>query len=166
MVYENCKIYGPYSSKDKRLRCVIVHNNGQKQTISYPKYLMEIHLDRYLEENETIDHIDGNFLNNDLSNLRVLDRRQHCKEDALRNEDIEVECACCHKIFTIKGTCLVGRNRKDKHQSGYFCSKTCRGKYGKEIQLGLRNLTIVDKIVPNKYRVKSAQGETFDVEMG
>ena len=38
-------------------------------TLSYPKYLIEVHLDRYLEKEETVDHIDGNFLNNVISNL-------------------------------------------------------------------------------------------------
>ena len=68
--------------------------------MSYPKYLMEIYLERYLEENKTIDHIDGNPLNNELSNLRVLNRQEHCSND----------CA---------------RNRRDRHQSGYFCSRKC-----------------------------------------
>ena len=66
MVYKDCKLYGPYSnSADGRLRCMIVFPNKKRKTISYPKYLMEVHLGRYLDIDETIDHIDGNFLNND-----------------------------------------------------------------------------------------------------
>lgn len=162
MVYEDCKFYGPYlNKKDNRLRCILVHKNGYKQTISYPKYLIEVHLDRYLEANETVDHIDGNPLNNSIDNLRILDRKLHCTQDAHRNEDIKVKCTYCGKEFTIKGSKLYNRNRKDRHQAGYFCSKTCSGKYGKAVQLGLLNPVIVDKIIPNKYQVKSNIKETL-----
>lgn len=167
MVYKNCKFYGPYSSKkDSRLRCIIVHPDEHKQTISYPKYLMEIHLDRYLEENETVDHIDGNFLNNCIDNLQVLDRKKHCYNDAYRNRDVKVNCTYCGKEFTIKGNTLHYRNRKDRYQSGYFCSKKCSGLYGRMFQLRKIKPSIIDKIEASKYQVKSAPRETQDVEVG
>ena len=167
MVYENCKFYGPNSSnKDGRLRCVLVLPNGVRKTISYPKYLMEVHLDRYLEPNETVDHIDGNFLNNNLSNLQILDRKIHAYNDAIRNKDIIVKCTYCGKEFKIEGKNIRNRNRADRHQSGYFCSKECTGKYGKQIQLGLKSHITTDKVIPNKYQVKSAQEETLEVEVG
>ena len=63
--------------------------------------------------------------------------------------------------FLIEGSKLHNRNRSDKNQSGYFCSKTCSGKYGKLIQLGLINpKEKVDRIKPKKYRGKSAPEET------
>lgn len=155
MIYENCKIYGPYSnSKDGRLRCLVCFPNKTRKTISYPKYLMEKHLDRYLEEDETIDHIDGNFLNNEISNLRILSRKEHTTNDALRNKDIIVKCIYCGKEFTIKGETLHNRNRKDKGQSGYFCSRQCSGKYGAEIQNGKREKEKVEKIVAEKYQLR------------
>ena len=167
MVYENCKFYGPYASKkDNRLRCVLIYPNGRKQTLSYPKYLMEVHLNKYLEENDTIDHIDGNFLNNEINNLRVIKRKQHCYEDAVRNRDMIAICNYCGKEFIISGNKLHNRNRYDRKQSGYFCSKQCTGKYGRKVQLGLIKPTIIDKIVPDTYKVKSAQMKTFDVEAG
>lgn len=167
MVYENCKIYGPYSSKkDRRLRIFVIFPDEKRTTISYPKYLMEVHLNKYLEPNETVDHIDGNFLNNEISNLQILDRKIHCCNDANRNKDVTVTCMYCGKSFTIKGNTIRNRNRTDKHQSGYFCSKVCSGKYGKQIQLGLKQHQIVNKIKPDTYKVKSAQEETLDVEAG
>lgn len=167
MVYNDCRFYGPYTSKkDGRLRCIVIFPNGKRKTISYPKYLVEVRLDRYLEKNETVDHIDGNFLNNNVDNLQVLDRRTHCKNDAFRNQDHVVKCQFCGKKFIVKGTTLSSRNRKDRFQSGYFCSRHCSGKYGKMIQLGLIIPTKVDRLVASKYQVKSAQGETLDVEAG
>ena len=153
MIYEQViKARGPYkSSKDNRLRLTLVFNDGTTRTISYPKYLMEKHLDRYLTPEETVDHIDGNPLNNTIENLRVLSRQEHCKNDVLRNKDIIVQCAYCGKQFIIQGAKIGNRNRKDRHQSGYFCSRHCSGKYGSEIQRHKRSLVIVEKILPEKY---------------
>lgn len=149
MVYENAKILGPYiSKKDGRLRIFV-----NQKCLSYPKYLMEKHLDRYLEKNETVDHIDGNPLNNEISNLRVLDRKEHCSNDAIRNKDVVVTCTMCGKQFTIKGDKLYLRNRKDKHQSGYFCSKSCVGKYGALIQQGKLTHEKVNKVQAEKFKL-------------
>lgn len=162
MVYKDCIIKGPYlRKKDNRLIVIATYNNGYKTTISYPKYLMEVHLGRYLEDEETIDHIDNNPLNNDITNLRVLKRNIHTYEDALRNKDILVRCTFCGKEFSIKGDKVHCRNRKDRYQSGYFCSRQCSGKYGKNIQLGLIKPITVDKVIPNKYKAKSAKDENL-----
>lgn len=156
MIYENLKeLKGPYSQKNGRLQATLVFLDGTKRTISYPKYLIELHLGRYLLDNETVDHIDGNFLNNDISNLQVLDRKEHCRLDVIRNKDIKVNCTYCNKFFTIKGSKLHTRNRKDRNSSGYFCSRSCSGKYGAEIQKEKRNHILIDKIVPEKIKFKN-----------
>ena len=165
-VYENCKMYGPYKSKDNRLRCVLVWANKRKQTVSFPKYIMEKHLCRYLEDDETIDHIDGNPLNNEISNLRVLKRSIHCYNDTIRNNDIKVKCSYCGKEFVINGKTIHWRNRKDKNPSGYFCSKQCIGKYGSDIQNNRLIPIIKDFVIPNKYKVRSALDENANVEVG
>ena len=133
-VYVNGKIYGPYLAKDNRLRIVYVENNI-KTTVSYPKYLMELNLNRYLTEKETVHHIDGNPLNNDLSNLQILERQEHCKQDALKRDGKTIICQWCKKSFFVKGSKLIQRQRKDK-KSNSFCSKQCTGKYGAFVQNG------------------------------
>lgn len=155
MIYTNLvKIYGPYKNGEGRLVIWLKFDDGTKRGISYPKYLMELHLNRYLLDNETVDHIDGNFLNNNISNLQVLDRKEHCKLDVIRNKNIEVNCTYCNKLFIIEGSKLHTRNRKDKNNSGYFCSRSCSGKYGSEIQNGKRNHIVVNKVVPEKIKLK------------
>ena len=104
MIYEDTRVYGPYERLDGRSHVIIIFKDGKRKTVSYPKYLKEIELDRYLKENETVDHIDGNFKNNDLSNLQVLDRSTHVSLDNKRAIDAIVSCVYCLKEFIIKGS--------------------------------------------------------------
>ena len=162
-MYKNYKIYGPYAAKDGRLRIIGVDTKGVKHTISYPKYLIELHLGRYLEKNEQVDHIDGNPLNNDISNLQIKLLGEHQSLDVLKNKDITVTCTFCNKTFTIKGSKVHCRNR---HSSGYFCSKQCSGKYGRLIQLKQISIATKPRVIPSKYKEKSAQYENTEVEAG
>lgn len=162
-MYENYRIYGPYTAKDGRLRIVGVDSDNVRHTISYPKYLMELHLGRYLDEKEQVDHIDGNPLNNAITNLQIKTLGEHQALDVWRNKNVLVNCKYCGKPFIIEGGKMHYRNR---NQSGYFCSKQCSGKYGREIQLGKLTYTVEPKIIAFKYKVKSAQNENSEVEAG
>lgn len=151
MVYEGYKVYAPYQSKrDGRLRVVLVRDN-KKKTVSYPKFLMERKLGRYLRNNETIDHIDGNFLNNDFSNLQILDRNVHASLDVLRNKNIIVQCKCCGKKFTVLGSKIKDANSRN---TGYFCSKRCVGLYGSMIRNRKVKSQFVDSNAVEKYKQK------------
>ena len=152
-MYENVKKTSIYVSKlDGRSRIQLTFNDGTRKQMSYPKYLMECHLNRYLTDDETVDHIDQNVQNNEISNLRVINRREHVSNDIVRNKDVEVECAYCGKKFIIPGNKLQNRNRKDRHSSGYFCSRECAGRYGAEVQHHKREPNKpTPRIIPEKY---------------
>jgi len=161
-MYNNCKTYGPYTSKqDGRKRMVLKHPDGRKQTISYPKYLVEMYLNRYLSDNETIDHIDGDFTNNELSNLRVIDRKTHSYQDALKYNDEKHICVWCNSEFVIKGDKLGQRNRR---KSSGFCSKKCTGQYGAFVQNGGIPLKTKMNLKKDSYKPKSALKEISGVE--
>jgi hypothetical protein len=147
-MFDNYYVYGPYDN-NHRLRLVLVEKiTGKTTSISYAKYLMEIHLGRKLKPNETIDHIDGNYRNNKITNLRVLVRSIHCKLDVYRIQPITIKCRLCGKTFTrIK--------RGNRRGTGYFCSRVCSGKYGKLIQLGEINPIKVKKVIPVRYKIKN-----------
>ena len=168
MNYEDCKIYGPYISRqDNRLRIVVV-KNGSKTTLSYPKYLMELHLGRYLTEDETVDHIDCNVQNNEIPNLRLLSRAEHAAVDAKRCVSQLFKCPMCNGNFSLDGRKLSDAisNRK-RSKAGPFCCKSCCGRYGKQVQLG-SDLLEVKAVIPSYTTLKadkSPHEETYEVDI-
>ena len=104
MVYEDVvKIYGPYTRKDNRQHIICMMKDGSRKTISYPKYLMEKRIGRYLTEEETVDHIDGDFLNNNPGNLQILGRSKHASLDVLRLKAKAFKCPLCGEGFKKEG---------------------------------------------------------------
>ena len=162
-MYESYKIYGPYQGKDKRLRIVAV-NNGIKKTVSYPKYLMEMLLGRYLNSNETVDHIDGDFTNNSYENLVIKDRSIHISDDVKRYKDKKFVCPSCNITFILSGRKL--HDAIHNKSAGPFCSRSCAGKYGRNIRDGYQKLKII-KIIPEYTTKKLTQSlllETVKVD--
>lgn len=155
-LYKDCKIYGPYKGKDGRERVVVIYPNGNRTTVSYPKYLTECRLGRYLSDNETVDHTDTDFNNNVPSNIEVKDRSQHVKDDVRRYKSQSFICPGCGKKFLLSGRKLHDAiwNRK-RNKAGPFCSRSCAGKYGKSVQLGEQKLLPVNKIIPEYTTNKS-----------
>lgn len=114
MVYNNVIKSSIYTlNKDGRLRIRLKFSDNTQKIISYTKYLMECYLGRYLIDDETVDHIDQNPQNNDISNLRVLSRREHCSNDVKRCVPVILTCALCGKQFEHTGS-LNQRNRSNK----------------------------------------------------
>ena len=63
---------------------------GKKRifTTTYARYVMEVHLGRMLRRDENIEHQDGDVLNDDISNLKIVDRTSAQKEWAKNLPDI------------------------------------------------------------------------------
>lgn len=122
-----------YINKDGRTR---VYIKNSKKVISYPRYLMENELGRSLKNNEDVHHLDGNPLNNDISNLEIRNRGEHQKEHSTKYFDKIMKCPWCGKEFIWTG--LQQRyyysNIKKRHTREPFCSKKCAGSYGAMIQ--------------------------------
>lgn len=144
------KVHGPYKRRDGRQIVILVENNGQRRTVSYPKWLMEQQLGRSLDPNlETVDHIDSNFDNNDLSNLRVVPRSEHSADDTRRVKPVKFTCGWCNKEFE-RSPRLV-RDKAKKNKAGPFCSRTCAGKYSRMLQLKLIEKLGPQPMVPSEY---------------
>ena len=122
------KIHGPYIRKDGRYHICIVHEDGRKQTKSYPRYLMEQHLNRELLPEETIDHIDNDKTNNDIRNLQILSLAENTRKQCALHprKTITFICPYCGKETTKWNNYVKGNKKKGK--AGPFCSRSCAGK--------------------------------------
>ena len=88
---------------------------------------MENHLGRKLNADETVDHIDGNIYNNDISNFQILSRRDNALKSVKYAEYLQLTCKHCGKQFQ-RRTCIHKRNVTKRKVDGPFCSKHCVGK--------------------------------------
>jgi len=123
------KVYGPYLRKDMREHVVIVFNDGSKKTVSYPKYIIENQLGRFLMSSEMVHHKDHDFTNNSSSNLSVVRRSEHSGHHAKRLKSQKFVCSVCNVSFSLEGINLsyAYQNRR-KGRSGPYCSRRCAGK--------------------------------------
>ena len=70
----NLNDYNIEIGKDGRIRA---YSKTTHKVVSYPRLIMENILDRKLLKTEDVHHKDKNPLNNDPSNLEVMDHREH-----------------------------------------------------------------------------------------
>lgn len=138
---EFTSVLGPYTRQDGRKHIVLNNSNKSKgekdktRTISYPKALKEIELSERLLPNFTVDHLDRDFTNDDLSNLKVKLLKDHVSEDRKRVRVDDVNCQECFKLFSPTVN-QINASRNGKFPAGPFCSKICVGKYGQRVQTG------------------------------
>lgn len=159
---EYTSVLGPYKRTDGRKHIVLNNSNaskgtkGKTKTISYPKALKEIEIGKRLLDNETIDHHDRNFNNDDSSNLVIKKQSIHAFEDALRVEVAPVKCAW-HECSVVFIPTKAQRNKQSSGPNGLpagpFCSNICKGKYGASVQNGADPLTRKE-IIKKYYKIE------------
>jgi hypothetical protein len=124
------KIYGPYINNKSRSFIIRVSNNT-KTTQSYPRYLLEQHLNRKLSPDEIVDHINNDFTDNRIENLQILTLKENSIKEMLRPERARklytFICPNCNKETT-KWLNNVKSNHK-KGKTGPFCSRKCAGQF-------------------------------------
>jgi len=90
--------------------------------------VMEESIGRKLLSNEIVHHIDGNKLNNDITNLEVVDRSFHMSHHKPDVEMVSVTCGFCNKSFDL----MPGKYRWRMKQSStgiLFCCRSCGVRY-------------------------------------
>ena len=144
------KVYGPYLNSDRRRIVIVKDDNGNTRTLTLAKYIMEQHLGRLLNsETETVDHINRDKNDNDINNLRLVERSQHSKDDTRRVKLVKFKCSLCNKDFE-RSPRLV-RDKSKKGVTGIFCSRQCAGRYSRKVQLGLMDKFPVQPYVESEY---------------
>ena len=91
-----------------------------KKRVFEHRYVMEQFLNRTLNSNETIHHINHNRLDNSIENLEILSRSEHTSKYHRKkfiNRTLAV-CKMCKRIFPVK----------NKNYRGIYCSLECRNK--------------------------------------
>jgi hypothetical protein len=147
------RTWGPYKRRDhigdERSILIVEDMNGKRRTKSYPKYLMEMHLGRELDVNESIDHIDYDISNNDLSNLQVIDRKEHSALDTRRVKLENFNCVECGKSFQ-RSPRLI-RDKAKKGKTGPFCSRSCSARHARKVQTGKAERAPIQQHMPSTY---------------
>jgi predicted RNA-binding Zn-ribbon protein involved in translation (DUF1610 family) len=119
------------SSQGRNTVCLYNTTTKKRQSISFARYLMSVHLKRYLNKEEHVDHI-NNIKNDDrIENLQILSRRDNNIKMAKARggkKMVEFKCPICGKLFSVRrsNTHLVTTSKK-----AMTCSRECGGKSGK-----------------------------------
>ena len=127
-------VYGPVFIPSKRRSIVTVKlPNGNRLTMTYARYLMSVHLNRYLESYEHVHHVDEDKTNDKLNNLEVKHEIPHGVDHNLEVKIHYPEVAVCHQcsspfLLTSKQVKYRRANER-KGLAGPFCSYKCVGKY-------------------------------------
>ena len=132
-------------------RHVILYDPVTKKrtTVSYPKFLMEQHLGRKLLPNETVDHKDEDYTNDDISNLQVLTRQDNASRSAPKMVIVEGVCQWCSKTFSLTKE-QIKMSRRPEKRAGPFCSNQCVGYYAKSVELGGPTISRADVSITYK----------------
>lgn len=134
-MYKEFNIYGPYKRNDGRMHVILI-NGPIRKTLSYPKYLVELSIGRQLLETETVHHVDGDFTNNEIENLQILNKDEHSRLHATIYQDENIcNCVeCGDEIILNRKQQRTLKQNRNRGKAGPFCSKKCSGIYGTKIQ--------------------------------
>jgi hypothetical protein len=145
------KVYGPYfNGNEERQIVIIVDDDGNRRTVSLPKYIMEQHIGKPLDKDEgTVDHLDCDYSNNNIENLRIVPRKEHSGDDTRRVKLVSFDCSMCGKNFE-RSPRLV-RDKSKKGRGGPFCSRQCAGRYARKVQLKLLDRMPAQPFIQSEY---------------
>lgn len=98
------------------------------------RVIMEKHLNRKLDTNEVVHHLNGNHKDNRIENLVVMSRSEHGKLHAKKTKYVTLTCQWCGQPF--EKPLREYKHRTKHNQTEFCCSKQCAGKlkYSKGIK--------------------------------
>ena len=134
--YADCTANGPvFHKKTGRYFIFIYFPEGGKVYTQYARYLLAVKLGRRLVDDETVDHLDGNKVNDypdnlDIASLAENYRRYTESADSPKAHFVQVTCPECSKIF------LRQKRNYKFTMKGKFCacSHHCQGVIRRRLQ--------------------------------
>lgn len=114
--------------------------------------VMENYLERYLDEDEHVHHIDENKYNNDINNLELVYKDAHRKFH-LRNRGsvyVDLKCPWCEKLFTRPRNHTLLCNQDALTTS---CCRSCSVKFNHYLDENGLNRWALSRIYSNIVRV-------------
>jgi hypothetical protein len=146
------RVYGPYIRKSDNRKILSLSKIGKKGSTAkqFAKVLLEIKLNKRLEKNDTVDHIDGDVTNDNIENIQLLSRENNALKGAIQIKTFKDICKFCGKEFELsKDQIKAFKQKHHKDKAGPFCSRSCSGKYGAELQNGR-----IDKLDRPQYDIE------------
>lgn len=132
--FSEYKIYGPvFDRREGRRKMFLIHyENGSRTTMTLARYRMCIHLGRWLDRKEEVDHKDNDRLNDDLENLQILTRAENVRKNNFRQGRaiVRLKCPACKTEFE------RSKNKTHLTKKGKFtaCSRVCSGRLRANMQ--------------------------------
>lgn len=133
-----------YKNKEPRRVVSLIKENGSRTSTSYARYLMSCHLGRYLDEDEHVDHINGDPLDDRIENLQILSVQENNSKSA-STKYLKCVCPVCKKEFEVqKSKTYWGGSGNKKYQN---CSRSCGGRASHiDDQVLLDHFKIIDEL--------------------
>lgn len=110
---------------EKRRTLILVRHDGTKTSTQYARYLISTNVGRFLNKNETVDHIDGDKQNDDIENLQILSLSENIRKTH-KKPDVFITCPVCKENFSRTRTQLRGKLKK-AFDNKLCCSRKCGG---------------------------------------
>jgi hypothetical protein len=128
--YEGYRVYKVYHKRIDRYMAILFESNERRTSTAWAKYVYETHHKVKLPKGQQVDHRDENRLNDDISNLQVLTKKDNIEKNVATRpprKTVDLVCPVCQQTFTrrIGQTNLVPCR---KNQRRVFCSRVCIGK--------------------------------------
>lgn len=111
------------SGRDMGRKQVILYNSHKdKSSVSHARYLMSVHLGRFLEDDEYVDHINNDYTDDRIENLQILSPTENVRKSAPSAVYLKLRCPHCLTVF-LKKKKISHLTIKDKKAD--FCSRSC-----------------------------------------
>lgn len=124
-MFENYTVYKRLDKRQNRFMVMLYDKTTKhRTTMSYARYLMVKKLGRPLDKDlETVDHINGDTLDDRLENLQLLTRQENILKSVKPAKLIELICPVCKIKFHRRR----GQTHLVKGGDSTCCSRRCGG---------------------------------------